>query len=712
MDISLQRLGNAKWQLNRAWTVLIVAVLLSTATQADIAQWNTPQLDSFFYHNAFGSGIRDFGPTFVGGLEVATGNAGFLEHTAQTPARLGMSLLAFDTSSQIDRQLASQYDIDSVELTLTMQSGTFGTLFYDSSPDSRLELLTEVLSGNISSARPMELYGVGFRSPYSGYDFSGSGPPTQFRELTGPYSAADGGYVAYPIVSNGSTNIDVSNSITGGFSATSPNGHTPAFDPVPWAIGKANLQEGAPIPDNTTFTFRMDLDSPGVRSYIENGLAAGSLGFFISSLHIASQPGFGALPYPQWFLRESAGGIFGGVPATLRIQYQTANNQTCDLNHDNAIDGADLALLYANWSQTGTGDCAADGIVDGADVAVIFSRWTGDAVPLTNTFAPHPNVPEPSAWLIISNGFGLLICRRCSLQRQTRRRGFTLVELLVVIAVLGVLIALLLPAVQAAREAARRTSCQNNLRQLGTAVHLFENANGHLPPPKAGESTYSDLGSTFVLLLPYLEEGAIFDRFQVGKSVIDDTNLLVTSHTVPIFLCPSMSLPRQVPHLPCGEELAPGSYLISTRTDYLNFGNLDGAFENPAANGPYSLGIEDITDGTSKTLLIGEINYGHAQFTWTDCSELLGTSRWGDHTWANGYWFFAWGHMTDRYPQLFNNSREYRHPISSRAFRSDHPSGVQFVLLDGSVRALSSDTDANVRRALVTRAGEEPLSSI
>ena len=711
MDIMLQRLRLAMRPIERVSAIVMVAILVPITANAEIAEWIAPQLDSFFYSNAFGSGSRDLGPSFVGGLQVAAGNTQFLAHTAQSPARLGMPLIAFDTSTQIDPQMASDYTIESIEVTLTMQSGTLGTLLYDSTPDSRLELLAELISGNISAARPMELFGVGFRAPYLGFDFSGSGPVTLFRESTSPYTASDGGYVAYPIVSDGPNDIDVSNSITGGFSATSPTGTTPPFDPVPWSVGTANLQESSPIPDNTSFTFRVDLNLPGVRTYIRDSLAAGSLGFFLSSMHIASQPGFGAMPYPQWYLRESTGGFLGGTPATLQIRYRSNHNPPCDLNGDNAVDGADLGILFGNWEQPGTGDCNADTTVDGADVGIVFSNWTGDTFALSKQVSDTSAVPEPCPLLVLLVSSGLLFPRRRKYRTHPQRQAFTLVELLVVIAILGILIALLLPAVHSARETARRTSCQNNLRQLGTAVMLFENAHGHLPPPKVGDTSFSELGSTFVLLLPYLEENTSFDRFQIGKSVVDDANLPVTSQSIPTFLCPSMSIPRAVPDLDCGEKLAPGSYIISTRTDYLNFGDLDGAFANPQINGPYPLGLTDISDGTSKTLLIGEINYGHAQFIWTDCPEKSGTIRWGDHTWADGYWFFAWGHMTDRYPQLFNNSRDYRHPISSRAFRSDHPSGVQFVLLDGSVRTISSDTEAKIRRALVTRSGEDFLGS-
>ena len=112
-----------------------------------------------------------------------------------------------------------------------------------------------------------------------------------------------------------------------------------------------------------------------------------------------------------------------------------------------------------------------------------------------------------------------------------------------------------------------------------------------------------------------------------------------------------------------------------------------------------------------KALVHGEVNYGHADFVWTDCGEKNGTPRWGDTTWANGYWYFAWGHMSADLPALFNNVELLANPNSARTFRSDHVGGVQFVFVDGSVRFLDDDSDPHVRRALVTRAGNDSANS-
>src|SRR5262249_12135729 len=149
--------------------------------------------------------------------------------------------------------------------------------------------------------RPMELYAVGMRDGYTGFDFTGSSfEPPLISEITSPFSASDGGYVAYPEV--GSTSqpgayVDVANSVTGGYSATEPTHTTAPFTPTPWAIGKAytsggaELAEGAELPDKTKFTFTLDLNAPGVVSYLQQSLANGGVGFFLSTLHSTGEFG-------------------------------------------------------------------------------------------------------------------------------------------------------------------------------------------------------------------------------------------------------------------------------------------------------------------------------------------------------------------------------------------------------------------------------------
>src|SRR5687768_17044091 len=116
------------------------------------------------------------------------------------------------------------------------------------------------------------------------------------------------------------------------------------------------------------------------------------------------------------------------------------------------------------------------------------------------------------------------------------RKGFTLVELLVVIAIIGVLVALLLPAVQAAREAARRMSCSNNLKQFGIALHNFENTNRQLP---AGEISSTAYLSPHVQMLPFFEQQSLYAMFDMLKGAFDAPNTTPGAIQPPLFLCPT-----------------------------------------------------------------------------------------------------------------------------------------------------------------------------
>ena len=280
------------------------------------------------------------------------------------------------------------------------------------------------------------------------------------------------------------------------------------------------------------------------------------------------------------------------------------------------------------------------------------------------------------------------------------RCGFTLIELLVVIAIIGVLVGLTLPAVQSVRASARRMQCSNRIRQLGLATHAYHAALRTLPPPKVGEGGFNTLGSTFVLLLPWVEQANRFNQYDLDQSISAPGNIGLTSAPIDLFTCPAMETNGQ-------EEFGYGSYIISYATRYRpeTLGmEPDGAFASPPTGGRrYRLDFGAFRDGTSHTFLYGEMDNS---VRWTGSGPSPGA--WGNYSWAQGYWFNSQSHLEG----TFN----FRGPASEleyrqyRTFRSDHVGGVNFCMVDGSVRFIDDRIDPQTLKALVTRAGEEILN--
>ncbi len=277
------------------------------------------------------------------------------------------------------------------------------------------------------------------------------------------------------------------------------------------------------------------------------------------------------------------------------------------------------------------------------------------------------------------------------------RQGFSLVELLVVITIIGILIALLLPAVQAAREAARRMSCVNNLKQIGLATHLYHDVHQCLPPASFSGGLFS--GSTFLILLPYIEQASSYVKYHPDKALTASENRGVVGTRIPIFLCPSMVLARTVPDPAHDEVGAPGSYAVSTGSES-PWSVHNGAIVKMGQS-KHSIRIDDIADGTSRTLMFGEFDYGVQDLTWPD-----GSFQGGHAQWAIGYPGFTWGATWGP----FNRDRiaDPNCPqMTWTTFRSDHPGGAHFALVDGSVHFIADSVDDKLLDSLATRDGGE-----
>jgi prepilin-type N-terminal cleavage/methylation domain-containing protein len=248
------------------------------------------------------------------------------------------------------------------------------------------------------------------------------------------------------------------------------------------------------------------------------------------------------------------------------------------------------------------------------------------------------------------------------------RRGFSLVELLVAIAIIAALVGVLLPAVQSARETARRTRCGLNLRQIGLAAHLHDSVKRRLPGSLGEQGE-----SCFVPLLPFLEEGPLHARFDATKPLADEQNKEFRESQVAGFICPSMVVPTPTP------VSGWSSYALCTGSGYGHFVNSwhpeyhNGVIIQPN-RGPVALRHVSAADGTTKTFLGGELDYG--------LGPIPGFGTGGLTRWAEGYPFQSSASTAG----VFNATRLITGFRELDTFRSDHPGGVQMVFCDASVR--------------------------
>jgi prepilin-type N-terminal cleavage/methylation domain-containing protein/prepilin-type processing-associated H-X9-DG protein len=320
-----------------------------------------------------------------------------------------------------------------------------------------------------------------------------------------------------------------------------------------------------------------------------------------------------------------------------------------------------------------------------------------------------------------------------SLSMRPHRRGFTLVELLVVIAIIAVLIGLILPAVQKVREAAARSRCVNNLKQIGIAFQNYHGTYQKLPPQVANNANTCCFGTWQMAILPYVEQESMWKAYvnfggtaATGPNYEQLSNLQITSTRLSLFTCPS-----DYPNAAKSGTFNGVTYKITQHNYLVNVGNIDyaqgkdGALPDQPAGltfggAPFSrsaqFALSDIPDGTSTTLMAAEVNQGQGQdfrgLTW----------------WAEGSGFTVYRTPNNIGPDYISNGKgapgcvpTAQNPLNAdcKAFptpnwnvftaRSRHPGGVNVVFCDGATRFIANTISWTTWQALGTSKGSEAV---
>lgn len=314
-----------------------------------------------------------------------------------------------------------------------------------------------------------------------------------------------------------------------------------------------------------------------------------------------------------------------------------------------------------------------------------------------------------------------------AIRASSRRPGFTLIELLVVIAIIAILIALLLPAVQQAREAARRTQCKNNVKQLGLALHNYSDTYNMFPPniSDGNYSTTSKSRSWMAAILPYIDQAPLFNTIDFSSPLATVTtnplptpysaNTIVAMTVIPAFLCASDSTNgngklNNRANLTANDYFGVNDYKAVAGSNWAwgNFPYTHPTGRNSGSNNGLDLGngwncrtatsnnnctrIRDLTDGTSNVLMVGEAVAGRCQHT--------------------SWWWFNHTTATCAVPLNYyvkNTAITIGDWPNNYSFASMHTGGAHFLLGDGTVRFLSENIDLQTYRNLATINGNETV---
>ena len=325
---------------------------------------------------------------------------------------------------------------------------------------------------------------------------------------------------------------------------------------------------------------------------------------------------------------------------------------------------------------------------------------------------------------------------------RTKRFGFTLVELLVVIAIIGILVGLLLPAVQAAREAARRMQCSNNLKQTALSMHNYHDTYKTFPQGSVVRFGAGSLSSDFYLnafaaSLPFIEQGSLQDLYDFNQPWERQTPL-VASTAIESYYCPSNAGEQVVNDTNVGTLLASFGATVGTSFGVTTYRLCKGAHgewsnapnANSALSGMFDLGMKvsfrDILDGTSNTFAVGEGASGARRDLCAGVGCLTPTETFSAIGWivpqpladaaglVRSSIYAGTVEPLNKIPTTSTNLAEADFASSAPGggdtvgnFSSYHPGGANFAMADGSVRFVGETIDMVIYRAISTKAGRE-----